>query len=168
MNSFRLYLYSQIVRWLPETRFFGLKVKLLRWCGATIGENVRICSSTTITGTGNLVIGDDVWIGARCLISANGDATIRIGSHLGIAPFCYIATGSHKIDPIGLNTVGEGTNQDVTIEDGVWVAVRVTILPNVTIGKKALVCSGAVVTRDVAPRTIVAGIPAKPKGKIDD
>ena len=49
----------------------------------------------------------------------------------------------------------------VKICDKVWLGARVTICPGVTIGEEAIVGAGAVVTRDVPPRTVVAGIPAK-------
>ena len=52
----------------------------------------------------------------------------------------------------------------VTIEDYAWISCRVVILPGVTIGKGAVVAAGAVVTKDVAPYTIVGGVPAKKIG----
>lgn len=68
MKTSRLWLYSLFCRLMPETRFFGLKASLLRWCGAKIGMNVRICSSASFYGCGELNIGDDVWIGHRTMI----------------------------------------------------------------------------------------------------
>ena len=50
---------------------------------------------------------------------------------------------------------------EVTIEDHVWIASRVTVLPGVKIGRGAVVASGAVVTRNIPPLAIVGGIPAK-------
>lgn len=162
MNSFRLYLYSQIVRWLPETRFFGLKVKLLRWCGATIGENVRICSSATFIGVGQLTIGNDVWIGPRCFMLPNEKATIQIGSHIDIAPHVTILTGSHKIEPEGDHIGGEGYSASVVVGDGCWLGARSMLLPGVTLKQKTIVAAGAVVTKPVDEgMVLVAGVPAK-------
>lgn len=162
MSSFRLYLYSQIVRWLPETRFFGLKVKLLRWCGATIGENVRINSSAQFSGDGNLEIGDDVWVGPGCLISPVGKATIQIGSHIDIAPQVMILTGSHKIEPMGNHIGGEGYSASVVVGDGCWLGARCVLLPGVTLKEKTIVAAGAVVTKSVDEEIVlVAGVPAK-------
>lgn len=52
-------------------------------------------------------------------------------------------------------------NQAVVIEDDVWIGTRATILKGVTVGKGAIIAAGAVVTKDVAPNTMVAGVPAK-------
>ena len=49
----------------------------------------------------------------------------------------------------------------ITVGDNVWFGAGVQVLPGVTIGEGAVVAAGAVVTRDVPPRTLVAGVPAK-------
>ena len=54
----------------------------------------------------------------------------------------------------------------IRIENKVWLGANVTILPGVTIGEGAIVAAGAVVTKDVAARTIVGGVPAKVIKKI--
>ena len=53
-------------------------------------------------------------------------------------------------------------NKPIVIEDDVWIGARVTVLGGVTIGRGAIVAAGAVVTKNVAPYSIVAGVPAKP------
>ena len=162
MRPFRLYLYSQIVRWLPETRFFCLKVKLLRWCGATIGDNVRICSSATFLGVGQLVIGDDVWIGPRCFMSPNEHATIQIGAHIDIAPQVMILTATHKIEPLSEHVGGEEYTQSVTVGDGCWIGAKSILLPGVVLPKKTIVAAGSVVTKSIDDeRSLLAGVPAK-------
>ncbi len=162
MKTSRLYLYSQIVRWLPETRFFGLKAKLLRWCGATIGENVRINSSAQFSGDGALVIGDDVWIGPGCMLSSVGEATIRLGSHIDVAPQVTILTGSHRIDVEGAHIGGEGYAASVEVGDGCWLGAKSLLLPGVILPKKTMVAAGAVVTKPIESQmSLVAGVPAK-------
>ena len=52
MRPSRLWIYRLITALLPETRLFGLKAALLRWCGAQVGTNVRLKSSVHITGDG--------------------------------------------------------------------------------------------------------------------
>lgn len=164
MRSFRLYLYDVFVRLLPETRFWNLKSRLLRWCGAKVGLNVRIGSSAVFLGDGRLEIGDDVWIGAGCRISPIGNAVIKIGSRCDFGPEVMILTGSHEIDIGGSHIAGRGLSKSVTIGEGCWLGARSTILPGVTLAQKTLVAAGAVVTRSIIrEKTLVAGVPAVEK-----
>lgn len=160
----RLWLYGLIVRGCPETRGFALKVRLLRWCGAQIGQNVRVNSSAVFSGTGKLVVGDDVWIGPGCYLSPVGEAEIQIGSHVDLGPQVMILTGSHRIEPEGDHVGGAGTAASVTVGDGCWLGARSTILPGVSLAEKTVVAAGAVVTASVTePKTLVAGVPARRK-----
>lgn len=164
MKPFRLWLYGLVVRLLPETRAFALKVALLRWCGATVGRNVRINSSAVFLGTGRLTLGDDVWIGPGGFLSPVGDAEIRIGSHVDLGPQVMILTGSHRIEPEGDHIAGVGTAASVTVGDGCWLGARSTILPGVSLAEKTLVAAGAVLSASVMEsKTLVAGVPARRK-----
>ena len=98
-------------------------------------------------GCGELVIGDDVWIGHEVFISTT--SRIEIGSYVDIAPMVYLGTGTHRIDIDGLHSAGEGISRNIKIEDGAWLCVRSTLLPGVVIGKNSVVAAGAVVTKDV-------------------
>jgi putative colanic acid biosynthesis acetyltransferase WcaF len=131
---------------------------LLRWAGAWVGNNVRICSSATVLGTGALKIGNDTWIGHQVLIVST--SRIEIGCCVDIAPRVFIGNGSHQLDPIGAHAAGAGTTGDVVVGDGVWLCAGALLLPGVSIGEKAVVAAGAVVTRDVPARKIVGGVPA--------
>lgn len=171
MNTKRLYLYKLLVMFLPESRCFGLKNRLLRWAGACIGNNVRIYSSVLVLGNGRLEIGDDVFIGPRSILSSSGDAVLRIGNHVNIGAMSYITTGTHLIDSEGVRSCGEGFNRDVVIEDGAWLTVHVFVLPGVMterliIGAKAMIMGGSVVTSCVDPRAMMLGNPAKKKGEL--
>ena len=164
MKSVRLWIYSLVVRLLPETRCFGLKAFMLRRCGARVGRNVRINSSVRILGTGRLEIGDDVWLGAGVFLSPVGDATITIGPHCDFGPQVMVLTGSHEIDPDGEHIGGRGTAQSVTIGSGSWLGARATILPGVSLAEKTVVAAGAVVAKDSAvEKTLLAGVPAVEK-----
>lgn len=164
MKTGRLSIYSLICRWLPETRFFGFKVRMLRWCGAKIGKNVRINSSAIFLGNGELTIGDDVWIGAGCRIMPTANAHIVIGCHCDLAPEVMILTGSHEIDAKGDHIGGKGTAANVEIEDGCWLGARSTVLPGVTIAKKNILAAGSVMTTSSEiEKSLWAGVPAKMK-----
>lgn len=96
-----------------------------------------------------LYIGDYVCIGAEAIILMGGNHTHRT-DWFSLYPF---------IECIGEAYIGKG---DTVIEDGAWIGMRAMIMPGVTIGEGAIVASGAIVTKSVAPYTIVAGNPASP------
>ena len=82
---------------------------------------------------------------------------LMIGDNVDIAQETNIWTLEHDVND---NQHSEIPG-DVIIEDHVWIASRVTLLPGVKIGRGAVVASGAVVTRNIPPLAIVGGIPAK-------
>lgn len=158
MKTGILYLIRIIFIFMPETRFFFFKSRLLRFSGVSVGDNVRVCSSVHILGNGILSIGSDTWVGAHTLISSSSKVTI--GSCVDIGPKVFIGTGTHYIDALGTHVAGAGLNKDVSIEDGVWLGAACLILPGVTVGRQSVVAAGAVVTKNVPPHVIVAGVPA--------
>ena len=157
----RLYLYGLFCRLLPETSFFGLKRCLLRWCGAEIGDGVRICSSARILGAGILRIGADTWIGQQVLLMATGE--LSFGSRVDLGPMVYIGKGTHKLDFTGERCASDGVSLPVSIGDGCWLGARVTVLPGVSIGEMTMVAAGAVVTKPLLGHCLVAGVPAAVK-----
>lgn len=127
-----------------------------------IGNNVYIGHNTFLKGyhKNKMVIGDNSWIGQNCFFHSAGGITI--GKAVGIAPSVNILTSVHKegdiCKPILSNEVTLG---EVIIEDGCDIGIGAIILPRVKIGEGSIVGAGAVVTKDVEPYSIVAGIPAK-------
>lgn len=89
---------------------------------------------------------------------------LTIGNNVSIAGEVRIYTMQHDIDSPTFAEVAA----PVTIEDYAVIGTRVIILPGVTIGRGAVVASGAVVTHDVPPFTLVAGVPAKAVRKRSD
>jgi maltose O-acetyltransferase len=119
--------------------------------------NVEILNSSAKRN--QIQIGDHTVINTRCLLDGRV-GTIKIGNNVDIARETNIFTLEH--DPH--SDIHDSRSGNVVIEDYVWIASRVTILPGVTIGRGAVVASNAVVTKDVEPAAIVAGIPAKKIG----
>jgi len=144
---------------MPETSFFPLKRFMLRWCGARVGKNVRICSSATFLGTGELILGADTWIGHYCLIIAS--STITIGGKVDIAPRVYIGTGTHISNFDGERVAGPGINQDIVVGDGCWIGACATILPGVSIGQMSIIGAGTLVNKSLPERVTAVGVPAK-------
>jgi maltose O-acetyltransferase len=102
----------------------------------TIGTNVFINFGSSIVASKLVSIGDD------CLI----------GTHVMVMDCDF-----HRVEDKSWDTTG----YPVTIEDRVWLANRSIVLKGVRVGHDAVVAAGAVVTRDVPPRTVVAGNPAR-------
>lgn len=104
----------------------------------------------------NIHFGTGVFINSGCRFQDQGG--IYIGDNALIGHNCVIATLNHNPDPEKRQNLMPAA---VRIGNGVWIGANATILPGVTIGDGAIVAAGAVVTRDVEARTVVAGVPAK-------
>ena len=166
MRTFMIYLMALIMPLLPETRCFGIKRWMLRRTGARVGKNVRICSSASFIGAGQLYIGDNTWIGQRCLISTS--SKIEIGANCDIAPNVYIGNGTHLITVDCDRIANIETSKDISIGNGCWICVNSAILPGVRIGKKCVVAAGSVVTKPITEELcLIAGIPASVKKKLN-
>lgn len=103
-----------------------------------------------------LFVGKTTNINPGCMMDTRG-GSITIGDFVDIAPEVNIWTLEHALNDSDFISTGGS----VVIEDFVWIANRAILLPGVTIGKGAVVASGAVVTKDVPPWAIVGGVPAK-------
>ena len=154
------YLNKLIFPLLPETKCFGIKRSLLRLAGATIGRNVRICSSAMIIGAGKLSIDDNTWVGHRVVLIAS--SSIRIGKNVDIAPNVFIGNGTHRVTPDKDRIADIELSKDIVIGDGCWLCVNSTILPGTELAKKVVVGAGAVVGSVFKEDCIlIVGIPAK-------
>lgn len=129
--------------WGVHFPYSKLRVFALRKLGHTVGNNVYISGDIVITQNftgdrGRLLIGNNVSIGPRC--------TLVVVSHPNFSEI------RSKI---------KEKKREIIIQDNAWIGAGVIILPGVTIGGNSIVAAGAVVTKNVAPNTIVGGIPAK-------
>ncbi|HEY0257040.1 MAG TPA: acyltransferase, partial [Candidatus Methylacidiphilales bacterium] len=100
-------------------------------------------------------LGERNVINCGCLLDGR-KFKIRTGSDVSIGPEATILTLGH--DPQSPDFADKGG--DVIIGNHVWIAYRAIVLPGITIGDGAVVAAGAVVSKDVLPYTIVAGVPA--------
>jgi maltose O-acetyltransferase len=87
---------------------------------------------------------------------------IEIGSFVDIAPRVTIINGTHEIDMVGVHTAGIGKCLPIKIENGVWLGAGSIILPGVTIGEKAMIGAGSVVSNDIPSYTLSVGVPCRP------
>ncbi len=127
-----------------------------------IGDDVYIGHDTCLKGyyKNRMVIGSDSWIGQKCFFHSAGG--IIIGKQVGIGPGVYILTSTHAEEGVETPILnGELVFEEVVIEEGCDIGMGAVILPNVRIGRGSIVGAGSVVSKDVAPYSVVAGNPAK-------
>lgn len=129
-----------------------------------LGNNIYIGHNTILKGYYNSVmeIGSDTWIGQGCFFHSGG--SIFIGNAVGIGPMVKILTSYHNEENMidDLPVIQYPLEfKPVTIHDGADIGVGSIILPGVTIGKNSIIGAGSVVTKDVAPYAVVAGVPAR-------
>lgn len=106
----------------------------------------------------NIHIGNNFY--ANFNLTILDEAPVTIGDNAFIGPNVNIYTACHPIDPKERNTSIQWA-ETVTIGNNVWVGGNSTILPGVTIGDNCVIGAGSVVTKDVAPNTVVGGNPAR-------
>jgi maltose O-acetyltransferase len=154
---------------------------------AQVGSGVRVEGRPKLINEGTLIVGDDctwrsivapiyIYIAegatmtmGRSVRMHSGDTfsaflRVEIGDRVQIGPHVTIHDNDFH-DLYERDRVPE--SKPVVIEDDVWLASGCTVLPGVRIGRGAVVAAHAVVNRDVAPFTVVAGVPAKPVLELD-
>lgn len=128
--------------------------------GFVTGHNVLVRENTTI--------GDDVLVGTNTVI----DGSSTLASHVRLQTGVYVPTHTEIGERAFLGPCAVLTNDPVpvrddrglegpTLEPDVSVGANATILPDVTVGENSFVAAGAVVTRDVPPKTLATGVPAR-------
>jgi acetyltransferase-like isoleucine patch superfamily enzyme len=139
----------------------GVGVLVLHPGTFEIGDAVFIGNQTFLQGRhdGRCVIGAHTWIGPQSYFDCRD---LELGEYVGWGPGAKVLGSEHTGDPVGVPIIQTDlVIKPVRVEDGADIGVNAVLLPGVTIGTGAIVGAGAVVTKDVAPRTIVAGVPAK-------
>ena len=107
---------------------------------------------------GDVIIGDNTRVGLHNTIIG----PVTIGNHVNLAQGITVTALNHNFSDTNKRIDEQGINTNaVTIDDDVWVGANAVILPGVKIGNHCVVAAGAVVTKDVPPHSLVAGVPAK-------
>lgn len=113
-------------------------------------------------------IGHDVYIGPNLTLAvgiADTHMVLTIGDRVSLAPNVTLVLASHPNNS-RLKSVLHFPPRKIVIGDDAWLGANCVILPGITIGECSIVAAGAVVTKDVPPYTVVAGVPAKQIKKI--
>jgi acetyltransferase-like isoleucine patch superfamily enzyme len=107
---------------------------------------------------GDVTIGDNTRIGLHNTIIG----PVSIGSHVNLAQGVVVTALNHNFADVSLRIDEQGVSTSaVSIGDDVWIGANAVVLPGVSIGSHSVVAAGAVVTKDVAPNTLVGGVPAR-------
>jgi acetyltransferase-like isoleucine patch superfamily enzyme len=139
----------------------GADVVFSRGSEVRIGRRVRFLKDTTLRVAGRLEIGDGSFFNRGCSIVVR-DA-VKIGQECLFGPWASIYDHDHEVEPAHMPPAQRGiASSPVTIDDNVWIGTKATILRGVRLGEGCVVAAHAVVTKDVAPFTLVAGVPARP------
>jgi acetyltransferase-like isoleucine patch superfamily enzyme len=158
MRSFvrvRQYLWNDWLTWLPGSR---LRCALLRaLLGAQIGDRTVLWRGVKVDGNSyyRIRIGRDCVIPRGALFNATAGVTIGDGVFLGHDVSFHCA--DHDVD----SPTMPARYAPIAVGHGAWIASKASILKGVTVGEGAVIAYGAVVTRDVPPLAIVAGVPAR-------
>ena len=141
--------------------FWGWRRIMLRAFGARVGREVHVYPTTRIAIPWNLTLGDRCAVGDHAILYSLGP--IRLGPRATVSQYAHLCAGSHDWRDPAMPL----TKSPITIGADVWVCADVFVGPGVTVGSGAILGARAVVMKDVAPRAIVSGNPARSVGKRD-
>ncbi len=156
-----LELFASLVFALPRHKIFNfIKANYLRLFGSRIGKGITFYPNIKLNPGNHLILGDHVDLAWGVLMTTSGG--IEIGDRTLIGYRTMIFSANHVIPEARAPIFTSGhIKKKVTIGPDVWIGAGSIIMPGVTIGEGAIVAGGSVVTKDVAPFTVVGGVPAK-------
>lgn len=147
-----------LIRWVGNIPFHTIRNFFYKMSGVKIGKGSTFHMWANFYDT-KIKIGKDTIIGNHAFLDGRGQITI--GDHVDIASEVMVYNSEHNLD----DPEFRAREEEVEINDYVFIGPRAIILPGVTIGKGAVVAAGAVVTKDVPDFAIVGGVPAKVIGE---
>lgn len=125
--------------------------------GKAVGDSLTLIPPFYTDYGLNITVGRSVFIGYECAFT--GHAPIDIADDVMIAHKVNLITAGHPVEPDQRRAYI--TAEPITIDRNVWIGAAATVLPGVHIGADSVIGAGAVVTHDVPPATLVAGVPAR-------
>jgi maltose O-acetyltransferase len=164
-----LHLVQTLGSLLPDEVGGRVRTALLRRSGIRIGAGTIFNGQPAFSGGRDvqryLDIGSSCWFNVGCRFDIH--AAAQIGDGVRFGQEVLLLTHTHHLGPPE-RRAGELQAQPVKVGAGAWIGARVTILPGVSIGSGAVIAAGAVVAHDVAPNTLVGGVPARPIRDLSD
>lgn len=137
-----------------------LNTLLYRFVLGHLGKSSDICRKVKITNPQNVFIGSAATINDGAILQASHNASIEIGDRVSVSYGAMLLTAGRRLGQDGYLSK-DHQDQPVVIRDDAWIGAGAILLPGVTVGIRAVVAAGAVVTKDAPDGTIVAGVPAR-------
>lgn len=159
-----------MIQFLRNLRFFYL-VKI-KWRKYSFGKNPYFGRTVYMWAKNKISVGDNFYIGKFSQIECDAE----IGNHVMLANFvALIGRYDHNYQQVGVpmrlaSAIRSpeynwlGLNEKIVIEDDVWVGFGAILLSGVRVGKGSIIAAGSIVTKDVEPYSIYAGVPARKVG----
>ncbi|WP_415972957.1 sugar O-acetyltransferase [Rhodococcus sp. 077-4] len=141
---------------LPYTDQQAIREGWRELTGQTVDDAFHLIPPVFSDHGTNIRIGRNVFVNQNCRFNDLGG--IDIGDDVMLGPNVSLITSGHPTEPVGRRS--GITSAPIIIGRNVWIGTSALIMQGVTVGADAIVGAGAVVTRDVPPRTLVAGVPA--------
>jgi len=132
--------------------------------GTEIPEGVTVLAPVYFDYGNYTKIGKGTFVNHGCYFMDGG--TVTIGENVFIGPFCGFYTATHPMNYTDRNK-GLEKALPITVGDNCWFGANVSVMPGVTIGSGCVIAAGSVVTEDVPDDSMVAGVPAVVKKKIE-
>lgn len=130
--------------------------KLTSFAILKCGKRIRVKSGADYSPY--IQVGKESELGTRCMIQSN----VTIGDHVIMGPDVKIYSRNHEFNSLEIPIQKQGKKlYETSIGNDVWIGACVIILPGVTIGDHSILAAGSIVTKNVAPYSIMGGNPAK-------
>jgi maltose O-acetyltransferase len=137
-----------LLRWVGCIPIHTVRKIFYLLAGIRIGRGSTIHIGANFYNPSNISIGEDTMVGDHAFL--DGRASLTIGDHVDIASSVMIYNSEHDLNSSDFHAIEE----DVTIQDYVFIGPRAIILPGVSIGKGAVIAAGAVVTHHIISSVI--------------
>ena len=147
-------------RWSESMIGYGIRYMCVKKLSKSCGSKVLIFPGCKLHWIENMELGENISIHDFCYLDAVGG--LKIGNNVRIAHNCSFITGQHRYDVADKTIYESGYKFDkIILGDDVWLGTGAVILPGLEIGDGVVIGANSVVTKNIAPYSVVGGVPAK-------